>query len=356
MNQDNNTFIPTNPNVNQGNTGVSVQPGVASIANVPQAAHTVSAQVAVQATPTSAVVPGTTETAAPASNPNILICSKCGSEMKKESRYCMKCGNLNYLHPDNESMKQYAWQSIKQGHFISGANLDDKQPLSMTDANANSVSNVNPFKACVITNIILHVLLAAGLIFLCNMPFSLIGQTIPIGAIISILGGVVITFILNYSMQALYIKAGEPWWGYYVPIYNNYIMFKISMGSGWLFLTMLIPIVGGIFGLMSLYHLGRKFYKNGWLTLFFPFIMIPIIGLDKNSEYSLLARAAAISDSQVDASGKTASEKAYGRKKFFITVIMLVIIAVVIYFAWPYLAPIVEKIYNVVMEKIGTMK
>lgn len=356
MNQDNNTFIPTNPNVNQGNTGVSVQPGVASIANVPQAAPTVSAQVAVQATPTSAVVPGATETASPASNPNILICSKCGSEMKKESRYCMKCGNLNYLHPDNESMKQYAWQSIKQGHFISGANLDDKQPLSMTDANANSVSNVNPFKACIITNIILHVLLAAGLIFLCNMPFSLIGQTIPIGAIISILGGVVITFILNYSMQALYIKAGEPWWGYYVPIYNNYIMFKISMGSGWLFLTMLIPIVGGIFGLMSLYHLGRKFYKNGWLTLFFPFIMIPIIGLDKNSEYSLLARAAAISDSQVDASGKTASEKAYGRKKFFITVIMLVIIAVVIYFAWPYLAPIVEKIYNVVMEKIGTMK
>lgn len=355
MNQDNNTFVPTNPNVNQTNTGVSVQPGVATIANIPQAAPTVSSQVAVQATQASVVTTNPTENA-PASNPNILICSKCGSEMKKESRYCMKCGNLNYLHPDNESMKQYAWQSIKQGHFISGANLDDKQPLSMTRANSNSVSNVNPFKACIITNIILHVLLAAGLIFLCNIPFSIIGETIPIGAIISILGGVIITFILTYSMQALYIKAGEPWWGYFVPIYNNYIMFKISMGSGWLFLTTFIPVVGIIFGLMSLYHLGRKFYKNGWLTLFFPFIMIPIIGLDKNSEYSLLARAAAVSNVQVDAKGKTASEKAYGRKKFFISLIIVAVIAVVVYFAWPYLAPIVERIYDIIMEKVGTMK
>ena len=47
--------------------------------------------------------------------------------MKKDSRYCMKCGQLNYAHPDNESMKQYAWQSIKEGNYVSGANMNNKQ-------------------------------------------------------------------------------------------------------------------------------------------------------------------------------------------------------------------------------------
>lgn len=362
MNQDNNTFIPNNPNVaapNMGTPGVQpgmpqVQPGVVSVASTGQAAPTVSAQVATPAVPQ--VDPAVVSNTAVSTNPNILICSKCGSEMKKESRYCMKCGNLNYAHPDNESMKQYAWQSIKQGHFISGANLDDKQPLSMTNANSKSVSNANPFRACVITNIVLHVLLVVGMLFLFNMPFSLIGESLPISIIIGVVGGVLIGFILNYSVQAMYIKAGEPWWGYYVPIYNNYIMFKIAMGNGWIFLTSLIPIVGFIIALIALYNLGKKFYKSGWLTLFFPFIMIPIIGLDKNSEYSLLARTTTLGSTQVDAKGKTQSEREYGRNKFFITALIVIIVAVVLYFAWPYLVPIFNKVWELMQETISMFK
>lgn len=359
MNQDNNTFVPSNPNAVNPNQGAMPQTGVTTVANAGQVAPTVTAQVAVTAQPqvTAQEQNPVVAAAQPVNtNPNILICSKCGSEMKKESRYCMKCGNLNYAHPDNESMKQYAWQSIKQGHFISGANLDDKQPLSMTKANSNSVSNANPFKACLITNIILHVLMAAALIFLANVPYTAINASLPVGAIIGIVVVALIMFILNYSFQAMYIKAGEPWWGYYVPIYSNYILYKIAFGNGWLFLTMLIPVVGGIISLVALYHLGRKFYKNGWLTLLFPVVMIPIIGLDKNSEYSLLARAAALGSGEVDPKGKTQSEKEYGRKKFFITAIVVVVLAVALYFVWPYLQPVVEKLYSVIMEKVAEMK
>ena len=92
MNQDNNTFVPTNPNVNQTNTGVSVQPGVATIANIPQAAPTVSSQVAVQATQASAVTTNPTENA-PASTVNWLIailkfCLVKSSNLQKISSNC----------------------------------------------------------------------------------------------------------------------------------------------------------------------------------------------------------------------------------------------------------------------------
>ena len=30
-----------------------------------------------------------------------IFCSRCGAEMSINSRYCMKCGNLNENHPDN---------------------------------------------------------------------------------------------------------------------------------------------------------------------------------------------------------------------------------------------------------------
>ena len=36
-----------------------------------------------------------------------MFCPRCGAEMKPEQRYCMKCGALNYEHPDNQKMKQY---------------------------------------------------------------------------------------------------------------------------------------------------------------------------------------------------------------------------------------------------------
>ena len=34
-----------------------------------------------------------------------MVCPRCGAEMNPEQRYCMKCGALNYDHPDNKQMK-----------------------------------------------------------------------------------------------------------------------------------------------------------------------------------------------------------------------------------------------------------
>ena len=40
-----------------------------------------------------------------------MICPRCGAEMSSEQRYCMKCGALNYDHPDNQQMKRYITDS-----------------------------------------------------------------------------------------------------------------------------------------------------------------------------------------------------------------------------------------------------
>ena len=92
-----------------------------------------------------------------------------------------------------------------------------------------------------------------------------------------------------------------------------------------MFLTILVPVLGEILAIVLLFNLGKKFYKNGILTVFFPYVMIPIIAFDKNSEYSMLAKAVIEEKEEKAASvsgKKTDSEKAYGRKKFFITLLM----------------------------------
>lgn len=43
-----------------------------------------------------------------------IFCSVCGAEMLISSRYCMKCGALNYDHPSNSSMKKYIKKKRKE--------------------------------------------------------------------------------------------------------------------------------------------------------------------------------------------------------------------------------------------------
>ena len=31
-----------------------------------------------------------------------MVCPRCGAELNPKQRYCMKCGALNYEHPDNQ--------------------------------------------------------------------------------------------------------------------------------------------------------------------------------------------------------------------------------------------------------------
>ena len=249
----------------------------------------------------------------------IIFCSKCGSSMKSSSRYCMKCGNLNYEHPANAYMKQFVDRAQNN---VSNVNyVQDTTSVSYVNDTSRS------YKTCLIVNLVLFFTLPV-ILFIISLftgdvsnVFSAIGIFVMMG----------ILFLIMYPLQRIYIKAGEPWWSVYVPYYGNYCFFRITMDSGWLFLTLLIPFVGWVVLFISIYNLGKKFGRSGWLTLFFPYVMIPIIGLEKD-RISTIDRA-----NEVDEDGITKTEKEYKKNKVFKIIIILLVIGVLLYLLWPYL-------------------
>lgn len=72
----------------------------------------------------------------------------------------------------------------------------------------------------------------------------------------------VICVIALVAMWKIFVKADEPGWAAIVPFYNNYVLFKIAMGNGWLFLLCLIPVVGSIVALVAYYKLAIAFGKG----------------------------------------------------------------------------------------------
>lgn len=292
-------------------------------------------------------VENTDSTNASTNRADYITCGRCGSEMKKDARYCMKCGNLNYAHQDNAFMKQYAINDIKQGNYISGMETAKNNGLEVPKEIVN-----RPYTACLITNIILYLIPVLLIIIL----LLLVKDQVTINAlgIFIFIFVYAILFVESYGYQRVLIKAGQPWWSYFVPIYNFYVFFKVTFGNGWIFLVNFIPIVGFIFDFVAFYKLGKRFYKSGWLTLFFPFIMIPLIGFDSSSEYtfndsnSLKNSSAA----KVDSKGRTDAERSYRAKKIVFTIIVLIGFGITIWLGWDY----VIKAYEFFLEQLEFFK
>ena len=98
--------------------------------------------------------------------------------------------------------------------------------------------------------------------------------------------------ILNIvGMWKIFKKAGVPGWGAIVPIYNAYLLFKISLGNGWLFLLMLVPLVNVVVLIIVYAKLAAAFGKGVGYTLGLIFLtssFTPILGLG-SAEYQKTA-------------------------------------------------------------------
>lgn len=68
--------------------------------------------------------------------------------------------------------------------------------------------------------------------------------------------------VMIVALWKIFEKAGEPGWAAIVPFYNNYVLFKIAMGNGWLFLLCLIPFVGSVVALVAFFKLAIAFGKG----------------------------------------------------------------------------------------------
>lgn len=65
--------------------------------------------------------------------------------------------------------------------------------------------------------------------------------------------------VMVIAYWKIFEKAGEAGWKSLIPIYNIYVMFKITWGNGWMFLLLIFPFVNVVVGLMQLYKLSKSF-------------------------------------------------------------------------------------------------
>lgn len=239
---------------------------------------------------------------------NIIYCSRCGAEMRADARYCMKCGNLNYDHPENAKMQKIIGKnkitsySVGSGNFI----LGNKDSSQVTQSIANNTGNkvlafALPFAVYML--IILGTLLLS--LNSCNFDYiKIVSTAFPMVTIIAS-----ITFLFIYSIELLFMKANKRWWAGLIPIYNVMILSEIALNKKKLGLLCLVPIVNIIFIFVIFYKIGEKFKANAILTAVLFILMIPVIGFGNN-----------VYDGRtfVDVDEKNATEKDYKRKNTFL--------------------------------------
>ena len=78
----------------------------------------------------------------------------------------------------------------------------------------------------------------------------------------------ILIFILEViGMWKIFDKAGEKGWKAIIPIYNLYILFKITYGAGVYFLLLLIPIADIVFWIIMDVKLAKAFGYGIGFTL-----------------------------------------------------------------------------------------
>jgi uncharacterized membrane protein YhaH (DUF805 family) len=103
----------------------------------------------------------------------------------------------------------------------------------------------------------------------------------------------VIAFMIA-AMWKMFTKAGQPGWAAIVPIYNIYVLLKITGRPGWWLLLAFIPLVNLIIFIIVDMDLAKSFGKGsgfGIGLLLLPFIFYPILGFG-SATYSGPAAAA----------------------------------------------------------------
>ncbi len=114
---------------------------------------------------------------------------------------------------------------------------------------------------------------------------------------LDILGGITagvfflsILFVLAVAVFSIVImwrifeKAGEHGWAAIIPFYQNYVLFKITWGQGWLFLLLFLPIINIVTCIITMIKLAKAFNKDGAFAvglIFLNIIFLAILAFGK---------------------------------------------------------------------------
>lgn len=98
-----------------------------------------------------------------------------------------------------------------------------------------------------------------------------------------------IVWVVNaFFLIKVFEKAGEYKWAAFIPLYNVYMLYKISWGNGWLFLLTLIPCVGLVVDIIMQIKLAYAFGKGvgyALLLVFLTPIGYGLLAFDKDVKY-----------------------------------------------------------------------
>ena len=217
----------------------------------------------------------------------VMYCNRCGAEMNSNSRYCMKCGNLNYNHEANKNMRPYiqdnnktTYQVSNEGKFMVNDNpsVNANPVIGGSVISTNIASNTGNSMVCFLLNFFVY-LIVLGFSFYSYVDISNItlegvaSSTFPFILIITS-----ISFIYMYSLELIYMKCNKPWWGVLIPIYNVMLLSEIVFNKKWIGLLTFIPIIGEVVLLVMIYKLGNSFKYNGLLVVLLSIIFIPMMG------------------------------------------------------------------------------
>ena len=214
-----------------------------------------------------------------------MVCPRCGAELNPKQRYCMKCGALNYEHPDNQKMRNYITeQEFEQANeeYQKVAN-GPAQTIEIAGKVYADVPVADKKTTYVDTRVMVGLLfiftLCLGAVYYFVFPYSF-NMVFWLCFLFFIW---VFAILTNIS---IYMKGGYSGFVPFIPFYGQYAYFDIALGNGWLFLITLIPVVGVIYAFYTSYKIGKVFGKSGWLTLLFPFIMLPVIAFSDKAIYN----------------------------------------------------------------------
>ncbi|MBE6157880.1 MAG: hypothetical protein E7160_03710 [Firmicutes bacterium] len=218
------------------------------------------------------------------------LCSKCGASMEANKRYCIKCGALNYEHPDNQYMKKYVSKNevnkINRDYYnniqedFSAYSSDDVyvggqklKEVKVEDKNEDEVvKNINYTKG--FGYLILFHLVLFGVVY------YFVKMNLNTSLFISIFCFISMAYFV--ATCNLYRKANYSGFTPFIPIYNYLVYLDIVLESNFYWFLILIPGVNVVFLIYLLYKTGECFGINGFLTIIGWPVILLYIGYSNN--------------------------------------------------------------------------
>lgn len=215
-------------------------------------------------------------------NNDKILCPRCQTEMKSNARYCMKCGYLNYNHPENIALKPYMGKLQEATNYVNGQAETRQFQGTRKMHEIRFGSKTGSKSLCFLVNVVLYLLFMILSFFLVYRNYDYLIDLLY-SALPYLFLAVTVIFIYVYAIELIFMKMNERWWYAFIPILNIFKLSYRGMGSYWFGLLSFVPGVNLVYFLVLAYKIGKKFGYNGFLFMLFWPVFIPMCGFGTNA-------------------------------------------------------------------------